>query len=221
MMDAAPSNSRAPVVTISPASGREADFGASLREWRATRQLSQAALAARILYSRSLVNLVENGCRRASEAFARAADQALDADGQLYAAWCSAPITTPPQPTSCSARRATSAPQRDSAERLVVRVVILWAILIVDRPEDRGWHTRTGVAAPLRQPKGRPPSARRPVAPPPASVTRRTPPRASADRARQDRAMCSEPSARRSASAIRRHGRPRVVQGAAVLLVPP
>ncbi|GAB3862074.1 hypothetical protein GCM10027610_105700 [Dactylosporangium cerinum] len=55
-----------------------------------TRGLSQAALAEQVMYSRSLVNLVENGYRRATDAFARAADTALDAAGQLHAVWMSA-----------------------------------------------------------------------------------------------------------------------------------
>ncbi|WP_460492979.1 helix-turn-helix domain-containing protein [Dactylosporangium cerinum] len=64
---------------------RAATFAAALRTWRLTRGLSQAALAKQIMYSRSLVNLVENGYRRATEAFARAADTALGAGGQLHA----------------------------------------------------------------------------------------------------------------------------------------
>lgn len=64
-----------------------ATFPATLRTWRLTRGLSQEALARKIMYSRSLVNLVENGHRRATEAFALAADAALNAAGQLHAAW--------------------------------------------------------------------------------------------------------------------------------------
>ncbi|MFC5005378.1 multiprotein-bridging factor 1 family protein [Dactylosporangium cerinum] len=65
-------------------------FAEALRRWRMTRGLSQAALAEQVMYSRSLVNLVENGYRRATDAFARAADTALDAAGQLHAVWMSA-----------------------------------------------------------------------------------------------------------------------------------
>lgn len=38
-----------------------ATFAVALRTWRLTRGLSQAALARQIMYSRSLVNLIENG----------------------------------------------------------------------------------------------------------------------------------------------------------------
>jgi transcriptional regulator with XRE-family HTH domain len=72
-------------------------FAPTLRTWRLTRGLSQAALAKRIMYSRSLVNLIENGYRQATEAFARAADTTLDAAGQLHAAWHK-PRNAPTQP---------------------------------------------------------------------------------------------------------------------------
>lgn len=82
--------------TASAAPSGGGQFAAALRTWRRTRGLSQAALAKQIMYSRSLVNLVENGHRRATEALAQAADAALDAAGKLHTVWTSTYVASPP-----------------------------------------------------------------------------------------------------------------------------
>ena len=75
----------ADALSMALAEPEAAAFAAQLRAWRVSRGLSQAALAKEIMYSRSLVNLVENGYRRTTAAFALAADAALDAGGLLHA----------------------------------------------------------------------------------------------------------------------------------------
>jgi transcriptional regulator with XRE-family HTH domain len=116
--------------TASPAPP-SGEFAAALRSWRSTRGLSQAALAKQIMYSRSMVNLVENGYHRATEALAQAVDAALDAAGQLHAAWTSTdvalaqPAHEPQSPVL--ADRAACAP-RDGAAGLAGTAVMWLAV---------------------------------------------------------------------------------------------
>ncbi|WP_181776402.1 helix-turn-helix domain-containing protein [Amycolatopsis pittospori] len=58
-------------------------FGECLRQWRARASFTQTRLAATLRYSPALVSRVEAGTRRASVAFARAADSLLGAGGEL------------------------------------------------------------------------------------------------------------------------------------------
>lgn len=62
-------------------------FSAGLTRWRERRGLSKKNLAAQMGFSASYLSHVEAGRMNASEQFARRADEALDAGGELAAAW--------------------------------------------------------------------------------------------------------------------------------------
>jgi transcriptional regulator with XRE-family HTH domain len=64
-----------------------AEFGVYLREYRIAAGRRQKELAAMLGWSVSKISMVERGQRTADEAFARAADTALEADGGLLARW--------------------------------------------------------------------------------------------------------------------------------------
>ncbi|GGP01701.1 helix-turn-helix domain-containing protein [Nonomuraea glycinis] len=64
-----------------------AEFGIYLREYRMTAGRRQKELAAMLGWSVSKISMVERGQRTADEAFARAADTALGAEGGLLARW--------------------------------------------------------------------------------------------------------------------------------------
>lgn len=67
---------------------RAEPFASELRRWRReTRQMSIRALAERMGFDRSYVSHVEAGRWAASPDFARRADQALSAGGQLWSKW--------------------------------------------------------------------------------------------------------------------------------------
>lgn len=60
---------------------------ATLRHWRAERGFTQSRLAQVMNYDQSYVNKVEGGRTRPSEDFSRRADEALNANGELWRAW--------------------------------------------------------------------------------------------------------------------------------------
>jgi peptide deformylase len=62
-------------------------FGEVLSQWRGRRRLTKQALAAAMGFDRSYVSHVESGRHPASADFARKADAALDADGEIWRAW--------------------------------------------------------------------------------------------------------------------------------------
>ena len=62
-------------------------FSAGLTRWRERRGLSKKNLAAQMGFSASYLSHVEAGRMNASEQFARKAEEALDAGGELAAAW--------------------------------------------------------------------------------------------------------------------------------------
>ena len=62
-------------------------FSAGLTRWRERRGLSKKKLAAPMGFSASYLSHVEAGRMHASELFARKAEEALDAGGELAAAW--------------------------------------------------------------------------------------------------------------------------------------
>ncbi|MGW4792640.1 helix-turn-helix domain-containing protein [Nonomuraea sp. NPDC004297] len=64
-----------------------AEFGVHLREFRKIAGMRQKALAAVLGWSVSKISMVERGERPADEDFARAADTALRADGELLGRW--------------------------------------------------------------------------------------------------------------------------------------
>ncbi|MFC5829515.1 helix-turn-helix domain-containing protein [Nonomuraea insulae] len=65
----------------------KAEFGIHLRKYRKVARKRQRDLAAMLGWSVSKISMVERGERPADEAFARAADGALDAAGELFARW--------------------------------------------------------------------------------------------------------------------------------------
>jgi peptide deformylase len=72
------------------ADDREEDkppFSAELTRWRERRGLSKKKLAAAMRFDASYLSHVEAGRMHASEQFARKAEEALDAGGELAAAW--------------------------------------------------------------------------------------------------------------------------------------
>jgi len=62
-------------------------FSAGLTRWRERRGLSKKNLAAAMGFSASYLSHIEAGRMNASEQFARKAEEALDAGGELAAAW--------------------------------------------------------------------------------------------------------------------------------------
>ncbi len=83
------------------------DFIGELRRWRDVRGVSQSHLARKVAYSPSYVSKVENGTQVPSRAFARQADNVLNAGGALLRAIVSRP-TRPVDEESSSVSSAES-----------------------------------------------------------------------------------------------------------------
>ncbi|GAA3298504.1 helix-turn-helix transcriptional regulator [Dactylosporangium vinaceum] len=144
-----------------PSEPGAARFAAALRTWRLARGLSQTALAQQIMYSRSLVNLVENGYRRATEAFARAADAALDAGGQLHAVRTTTTAAghVPADPTR--RRQEPDIPLAGTcAEQRSHRALAARIDRVADRRDDRGLSRWPQASRPAAT-RTRPPLTRR------------------------------------------------------------
>jgi transcriptional regulator with XRE-family HTH domain len=60
-------------------------FGEALRRWRTAEKMPQPELARRVFVSQSFISKVENGAEQPSSEFARACDEALEANGALAA----------------------------------------------------------------------------------------------------------------------------------------
>jgi peptide deformylase len=78
------------VSTDAPDEG-QMPFSAALTEWRERRGLSKKKLAAAMRFDASYLSHVEAGRMHASRAFARKAEEELDAGGRLWEAWQRAP----------------------------------------------------------------------------------------------------------------------------------
>jgi hypothetical protein len=72
---------------LSPNESLRHFFGAELRTWRERRELSQAALGARVLHSGAAIGKVEKAERWPSQGLAARCDEALDAAGALARLW--------------------------------------------------------------------------------------------------------------------------------------
>ena len=74
-------------MTISPLERATDEFAAQLARWRTDRGLSKRALAAAMGFDPSYVSHVEGRRHRPTEDFARRAENVLDADGAIWAAY--------------------------------------------------------------------------------------------------------------------------------------
>ena len=134
----------------SASSGR--DFAASLRSWRALRRLSLSDVAVALHYDRTYVHHIENGRRHPSRQFATEGDRALQAGGDLVAAWM---VADHQRRQARETRRLVTrlADESDALTALIETPTVDLADSVVDLATSRRQETPAAIldeAAPIR-----------------------------------------------------------------------